>query len=61
MEINFNINRTLRLQLCRNQSPTAEAGDTSIISHSLKGMQGSIEDQHKIGLDPATTVVVVRG
>ena len=60
-EILLNIDQTLPLQLHRKQIPTAEAEDTSITSHSLKGMQGGTEKQHKTGLDPATMVVVVRG
>lgn len=57
----FNFNQTLRLQLYRKQIPIAKVEDTSITSHSLKGMQGSTEEQHKTGLDLATMVVVVRG
>lgn len=61
MEMILNINPTLRLQLYRKQIPTTKIEDTSIISHSPEGTQGSTEEPHKTGLEPATMVVVAPG
>lgn len=57
----FTIPPTPPLQLYWKQLPTRKMEDTSIISHSPKLTQRTIEELHKIGPEPATTVVVVRG